>query len=60
MKSPFAFLLGVLTGVGATLLVQRVRVHVEFEDPNSLSAKISDQLEVLETRTKDAIDALSS
>lgn len=55
-----AFLLGLATGVGVTLLVQRVRVHVEIEDTNSLSAKISDQLDVLENRAKDAIDALAN
>lgn len=50
MKSGTSFLFGILVGLSAGMLIKRIRIVVEEEQPERLVDRINDSLKELEQR----------
>ena len=50
MKSGTSFLLGVVVGLGAGVLIKRIRIIVEEEKPDKVIRQLNDSLLELEER----------
>lgn len=52
MKSGTSFLLGVVVGLGAGVLIKRIRIIVEEDKPDKVIRQLNDSLLELEDRAK--------
>ena len=60
MKSGTSFLLGVVVGLGAGVLIKRIRIIVEEEKPDKVIRQLNDSLQELEARARKLETRLSS
>lgn len=60
MKSGTSFLLGVIVGLGASALINRVRLGYEEEQPDRVYDRLNDSLEELERKAASLESRLSS
>ena len=60
MKSGTSFLLGVIVGLGASAVINRVRLGLEDEHPDRVYDRLNDSLEELEKKARSLETRLSS
>lgn len=60
MKSGTSFLLGVIVGLGASAVINRVRLDNEDEQPDGVYDRLNDSLEELERKAANLESRLSS